>query len=88
MKSSSRSIVGVQTRPQGSPDLEAMPHQVTSLLAVFDTFTEKSTFFQKYTTPLKYSIKIQKLKNHHPGNLDFFWQSQEKIATRQKIVIS
>lgn len=50
-------------------------HQVTSVLTVFDTFTEKSTFFQKYTTPLKYSIKMLMLKNHHPRNLKIFWQS-------------
>lgn len=69
---SSRSIFRLQTRTQGSPDLEAMPHQVTSLLTVFDTFPEKLTFFQKYTTPLKYSIKNQKLKNHHATILHFF----------------
>jgi hypothetical protein len=41
-------------------------YQITSLLAEFDTFTEKSTFIQKFTTPLKYSINLQKLKNHQP----------------------
>jgi hypothetical protein len=51
------SIFGEQTRSQRSPDLEGKPHQVTSLLAASDTFPEKSTFFQKYTTPLKYSKK-------------------------------
>ena len=29
-----------------------------------DTFSEKSTFFQKFSTSLKYSIYLQKLKNH------------------------
>ena len=55
--------------------LRVASYQVTNLLVVFDTFSEKSTFFQKFTTPLKYSIKLQMLKNHHRDFGRNFWQS-------------
>ena len=55
--------------------LRVASYQVTNLLVVFDTFSEKSTFFQKFTTPLKYSIKLQMLKNHHRDFGQIFWQS-------------
>lgn len=78
------SIVGVQTRPQCSPDLEAKPtsgYYLTS--SVWHLYWEVD-FFSKDTTPLKYSIKSQKLKNHRSQNITFFWQTHLEIATRQK----
>lgn len=59
-------------------------HQVTSLLTVPNTFTEKLTFFQKFTTPLIYSIKNQKLKNHRITISAFFLAYSLKIAARKK----
>jgi len=70
------SIVGYNHTSGLHLTLRVASYQVTNLLVMFDTFSEKSTFFQKFTTPLMYRIKNQMLKNHHRDFGDFFWQSQ------------
>ena len=82
------SIFGCQPLFQLSPGLKDKPYQVTNLLAVSDAFSEKLTFFQKFSTSLKYRIKNQMLKNHDGGNPHFFWQSHPEIATRKKMTFS
>ena len=51
-------------------------------------FSWEVDFFSKFTTPLKYSIKKWKLKNHHAIISWFFWRSQWKKRNPEENIVS
>jgi len=73
------SIIGGQTALNVYLACRETLHQVTSLLAQFDTFTEKSTFIQNSLLPLYIDKKSKNRKTVTLYFLNFFDRVTKKI---------